>query len=291
MNEEDKKRPAEDDAGKSSSSTMDGLVAVAAAAAAVYDKDDGAGGKKQKKCKRNNVQQTVPAARARRLEQNRLAAIESRRRKKVMIAELQRSVTFYSKANKNLKKANEELEQQMMIAKQKLSGKYGETAVATENLKTPEEECSTVKSSPEPMIEQNLAGATAFKTVASFQPQVNTSPEMAPFTVMQAVSENIYMGYPPVAARSAVGVFSPFDMGFNHSRMPEVDAGADCAGNEFIKTLEQFAMEKTAVANAATLAANTALHIASWHKMINASGQRASISDEKKRPGPENEEK
>jgi hypothetical protein len=65
----------------------------------------------------------VHVARARRLEQNRRAAIESRRRKKVMIAELQRSVTFYTKANKSLKVVNLDLEQRLFLARQRVLSK------------------------------------------------------------------------------------------------------------------------------------------------------------------------
>lgn len=52
-----------------------------------------------------------PSSKARelRLEQNRKAARESRRRKKTMIEELQRSVIFFSRANSTLKQQNDEL--------------------------------------------------------------------------------------------------------------------------------------------------------------------------------------
>ena len=59
----------------------------------------------------------VTASRARRLEQNRRAAIESRRRKKVMIGELQRSITFYTKANENLAYDNQDLGHKLFIAR------------------------------------------------------------------------------------------------------------------------------------------------------------------------------
>ncbi|KAL7471115.1 hypothetical protein ACHAXS_011425 [Conticribra weissflogii] len=59
-------------------------------------------------------------ARQKRLEQNRLAAIESRRRKKVMLEELQRSVAFYTKANASLKSQNEDLEGRILWAKCKV---------------------------------------------------------------------------------------------------------------------------------------------------------------------------
>jgi hypothetical protein len=286
-NKDDKKPPAED---AGNSNLMDGLVAVAAAAAAISDNKDDTAGNKKKKRKQSNGQQKdgaqISAARARRLEQNRRAAIESRRRKKVMIAELQRSVAFYSKANENLKKSNEELEASLMIAKQKLNqNDGGDIAVVTEGgLKTPEEERSVVESSPEPKIEQQPAPAAIPATLASLKPPINSAhADQAHFSAMQAVYEN--MGYPAAAARSAASVFSQFDTGFTDAKKPDpVPPSVAVDSDEYIQSLEQYAMLKTAAANAATLAANTALRIANWHKMMKASGQNASISDGKPPP-------
>lgn len=55
-------------------------------------------------------------SRALRLEQNRKAARESRRRKKAMIEELQRSLMFFSKSNAALKQQNEVLTRQVLDA-------------------------------------------------------------------------------------------------------------------------------------------------------------------------------
>jgi len=55
-------------------------------------------------------------SRAVRLEQNRKAARESRRRKKAMIEELQRSLMFFSKSNAALKQQNEVLTRQVLDA-------------------------------------------------------------------------------------------------------------------------------------------------------------------------------
>lgn len=287
---------------------MDGLVAVAAAAAAMNN--GGEKEKPQKKRKNNNTntnntgQQNVSAARARRLEQNRRAAIESRRRKKVMVAELQRSVTFYTKANANLKQANEELEKSLMLAKQKLLSQKDDgddkSVAASGGLKTPEEERSVEgKSSPEaPKIEQQTvpitvdAPVSTAQQIASFQPPVNASlADQAHLTAMQAVYEN--MGYPTAAARSAASLFSQFGAGLNDTNPPvpppPTDADVENAGDEYIKSLETFAMERTAAANAATLAANTALRIANWHKMMkmNASPVMCTSSENKATPPPE----
>mmetsp|Transcript_1825 Transcript_1825/g.4361 ORF Transcript_1825/g.4361 Transcript_1825/m.4361 type:complete len:391 (-) Transcript_1825:527-1699(-) len=60
-------------------------------------------------------------ARETRLEQNRKAARESRRRKKVMIEDLQRSVIFFSRANGALKHQNDELTRLLMQAQAQVS--------------------------------------------------------------------------------------------------------------------------------------------------------------------------
>jgi len=49
-----------------------------------------------------------------RLEQNRISARESRKRKKTMIEELQRTVITLSRENKDLNERNENLRRQLM---------------------------------------------------------------------------------------------------------------------------------------------------------------------------------
>jgi hypothetical protein len=65
----------------------------------------------------------APMSKARevRLEQNRKAARESRRRKKTMIEELQRSVIFFSRANSTLKQQNDELARILMQSQSQIS--------------------------------------------------------------------------------------------------------------------------------------------------------------------------
>lgn len=69
---------------------------------------------------------SVSKARKTRLEQNRKAARESRRRKKVMIEELQRSVIFFSRANGTLKQQNEELSRLTMQANSQVAAIEGQ---------------------------------------------------------------------------------------------------------------------------------------------------------------------
>lgn len=87
----------------------DGYAAVAATAGGGADEDSDL-----KPLKRS---QPMSKAREVRLEQNRKAARESRRRKKVLIEELQRSVIFFSRANGTLKQQNEELQRMLTQAK------------------------------------------------------------------------------------------------------------------------------------------------------------------------------
>ncbi len=205
-----------------------------------------------------------------------------------MIGELQRSVTFYSKANENLKKSNEELEELLLVAKQKISQK-DDGGSAAGGLKTPEEDQSSlVGGSPgveAKVEEQPTHVAIPTPSFASVDPANNVAhADQAHFAAMQALYEN--MGYPAVAARSAASVFSQFGTGFDDAKKPDpvlpdinsVDTDA------YIQSLEQYALQKTAAANAATLAANEAMRIANWHKMMRTSGQSASVPSDGKPP-------
>ena len=60
-------------------------------------------------------------SRAARLEQNRRAARESRRRKKVMIEELQRSLVFFSRTNAALKQQNDDLTRRLIDAQAEIA--------------------------------------------------------------------------------------------------------------------------------------------------------------------------
>jgi len=105
----------------------------------------------------------VSAARARRLEQNRRAAAESRRRKKVMIEELQRSVTFYTKANQNLLMDNTELEHRLYLAKRSLG-----MNVEGQQLKSPPEESNQVAE-----VTTNAAMSTSYEQLINIDLQLH----------------------------------------------------------------------------------------------------------------------
>ena len=205
-----------------------------------------------------------------------------------MIGELQRSVTFYSKANENLKKSNEELEELLLIAKQKLSQRDDSESVLTAEagLKTPEEPCSVAESSTglETKVEQQPAPVAVPTPFAPVNPANVAQVDQAHFSAMQAEYEN--MGYPPAAARSAASLFAQFDSGFHNAQKPNqaLPDVTSVDSDALTVMLEQYALQKTAAANAATLAANQALRIANWHKMMKTSGQKASTSDGKPLP-------
>ena len=59
-------------------------------------------------------EETKARKRKERLEQNRISARESRKRKKTMIEELQRTVITLSRENKDLNERNESLRRQLM---------------------------------------------------------------------------------------------------------------------------------------------------------------------------------
>ena len=65
---------------------------------------------------------TVSKKRRERLEQNRISARESRKRKKTMIEELQRTVITLSRENKELNERNEHLRSKLMEIGAKVSG-------------------------------------------------------------------------------------------------------------------------------------------------------------------------
>jgi hypothetical protein len=132
----------------------------------------------------------MPKAREIRLEQNRKAARESRRRKKVMIEELQRSVIFFSRANGTLKQQNDELSRLLMQAQAQVSavesGQGQQQAQANAN----QEAAKAQEAANQHQQQHQYANAANM----SQQAQANT-------VATQAMYES--QGFPPGAARSA----------------------------------------------------------------------------------------
>ncbi|KAL7479671.1 hypothetical protein ACHAW6_005398 [Cyclotella cf. meneghiniana] len=145
--------------------------------------------------------------REKRLEQNRLAASESRRRKKEMVEELQRSVAFFSKANISLKSQNAELERQILLAKQRiLAGEKGIPSNTFEAEPAPSlgmETASSQRRSGGEYAKNDLSGL--LKTSCGVDVQ---QAQAAHFAATQAMYKS--MGFPPGAARAAATTLSQY---------------------------------------------------------------------------------
>ncbi len=136
-----------------------------------------------------------------RLEQNRKAARESRKRKKVMVEELQRSVVFFSRANNTLKQQNEELTRLMMQAQEhtknaKVTGSVveGKTeAVATVST----DAAAAVDSADSATAGVDSAASTTERESISIKEQL----KKATIVATQALLES--QGFPAAAARAA----------------------------------------------------------------------------------------
>jgi bZIP transcription factor len=143
-----------------------------------------------------------PKARQIRLEQNRKAARESRRRKKVMIEELQRSVIFFSRANATLMQQNDELTRLLMQAQAHANSAnapatetaIGDTKVAAVLTAVPE---TTVMQVEAPRPAAPIAAVAAAAQPPSEQEQLLQANTVA----TQALYES--KGFPAAAARAA----------------------------------------------------------------------------------------
>lgn len=107
-----------------------------------------------------------PMSKARevRLDQNRKAARESRRRKKTMIEELQRSVIFFSRANGTLKQQNDELSRLLMQAQSQISaGQPAPAAAAPPAPVAAPAPTATAPAAPAPAVKQEEQQGAAFQ--------------------------------------------------------------------------------------------------------------------------------
>ncbi|KAL3780284.1 hypothetical protein ACHAWO_007061 [Cyclotella atomus] len=103
------------------------------------------------KAKRSKKTNAPVKTREMRLEQNRKAARESRKRKKVLVEELQRSVIFFSRTNGTLRSQNEEMEQLLLQAQAQLQAMGGQPPSAAGG---PTPNLASVISSPWAMMGQ-----------------------------------------------------------------------------------------------------------------------------------------
>lgn len=131
----------------------------------------------------------APKARETRLEQNRKAARESRRRKRIMLEELQRSVIFFSRANGALKQQNDELTRLLMQANLQVAQlgnqkEGGAAATSTDAAATEEPTAAAKKAASD---EQKKADTVA--TQAMFESQ--GFPAAAARAAAQAMNGNL----------------------------------------------------------------------------------------------------
>jgi hypothetical protein len=159
----------------------------------------------------------MPKEKETRLEQNRKAARESRRRKKVMIEELQRSVIFFSRANATLKTQNEEFQRllvqaQAQIAQMEATGEVpksisgGDVATGGEGADGAPDATAEADAAPVDTQAAQQAVAAAQAAQQGIQYLQAQAAAQANAAAMQASFES--QGYPPAAARAAARTFS-----------------------------------------------------------------------------------
>lgn len=173
-----------------------------------------------------------PMSKAReiRLEQNRKAARESRRRKKVMIEELQRSVIFFSRANGTLKQQNDELHRLLISAQaqvQALEASQRANAAANPSAVAPGA-ATSIKGEAQGTVDSASADggtkdtAVTDPNVATFANNAVSQQQQQPLSLQgitqaqqaaaaqAAATQAMYEanGFPPAAARAAAQTFS-----------------------------------------------------------------------------------
>jgi len=213
----------------------------------------------------------ISAAKSRRLEQNRRAAIESRRRKKVMVEELQRSVAFYTKANASLSLHNRELETKLILAKQRVQQIGAQATVnhcvdSSNNTASKSEHPEVIKrvsDSPKSNVADVKLGSTLGTPDATVADAVATLCE--PNEAQQIGSNVPYSSlYYAMKMTSINGKRSLSDL--NQVTVDETE-------DSYIESLKQFVAQQAAVASAAAASANAAMEAIKYHEMMKANGQ------------------
>lgn len=125
---------------------------------------------------------TPEQSRALRLAQNRKAARESRRRKKALVEDLQRSVIFLGRANGALKQQNDELTRRLLEVHSLLS-EMGEPVPA------PKPKPEKAAAEPEATGEALAAAANTVMANIKPRPAALPLPNMQPGATMQAMAD------------------------------------------------------------------------------------------------------
>ncbi|KAL7580076.1 hypothetical protein ACA910_005061 [Epithemia clementina (nom. ined.)] len=236
-----------------------------------------AGGSSSDEPKKPTQPKVNPRAREIRLEQNRKAARESRRRKKVMIEELQRSVIFFSRANGTLKQQSEELTRFLMQAQMQIAAiesHKGTTSTLTNSSSSASGKAQDIKEdlnleqaniiATQAMYESKGFPAAAARAAAQAiggNPKLSTStmeakettksppsiPPMEPGATMQAMAN--FQQAAAVAMQSAMGQMQNV-LGVSLSQLSAVPAGTN-AQQAYTDTMTALAMQQAAAAAAA----------------------------------------
>lgn len=181
-----------------------------------------------------------------RLEQNRRAAKESRRRKKTLIEDLQRSVIFFSRANQTIQQQNQDLSRLLMQAQTQVamiesSGeKQSATGTATTSVSVPPAP-ATLPGTPAPPAAD--AGVPASAAAAAM---AGTLPPMQPGATMQAMAN--FQQAAAAAMQAAVqGMKGIPGVSMQALAAPAVGVGTTAYND----TMTALAMQKAAAAAAA----------------------------------------
>lgn len=201
-------------------------------------------------------------AREVRLEQNRKAARESRRRKKVMIEELQRSVIFFSRANGTLKQQNDELTRLLLQAQNHVAGmgdkdseKPGQAVKEEATAKAAEKQDQQTQAqtvATQAMFESQgfpaAAARAAAQTLNASNATGHSLPPMQPGATMQAMAN--FQQAAAAAMQNAMQGMQGIP-GLNMSQLSAAPAGAN-AQQAYTDTMTALAMQQAAAAAAAS---------------------------------------
>lgn len=215
-------------------------------------------------------------ARETRLEQNRKAARESRRRKKVMIEDLQRSVIFFSRANGTLKHQNDDLTRLLMQAQGQASviestrnqmnsipvpaATTSSTPVTNSQLEQGSQfqQVVTFSSENEPLTPQTFPNEaitpSTVATAATLHPSIPTYqsvPAMQPGATMQAMAS--FQQAAAAAMHVAVQGMQGISPGASLTSLaqPLPTNGSSSAQQAYNDTMTALAMQQAAIAAAA----------------------------------------
>jgi hypothetical protein len=129
---------------------------------------------------------TPEQSRTLRLAQNRKAARESRRRKKTLVEDLQRSLVFFSRTNAGLKQQNDDLTRRLLESHGILA-KMGEPVPSLKAVKNQVPSIDTPSPAPEAPKQEAVAATCA--TPIKPRPANLPLPVMQPGATMQAMAD------------------------------------------------------------------------------------------------------